>query len=50
VPTFVLFGPTEAERWKPLGPRVQTLRVGRLDELKVQEVEGWISESMGAMV
>ena len=38
VPTLSLFGPTDPERWKPLGPRVRTLRREPLNDLSVDEI------------
>ena len=44
VPTFTLFGPTDPAVWKPLGPRVHTLRHEPLDTLDPETVATWISE------
>lgn len=38
VPTLALFGPTDALQWRPLGPRVATLRKEPLESLSVEEV------------
>ena len=37
-PTLALFGPTDPERWRPLGPRVTVLRRAPLERLEVAEV------------
>lgn len=42
VPTFSLFGPTDPNHWKPLGPQVQALRHEPLDALETDEVYGWV--------
>jgi ADP-heptose:LPS heptosyltransferase len=38
MPSLILFGPTDPLIWKPLGPRVMTLRSQPLGALPVQEV------------
>lgn len=38
VPTIALFGPTDPEVWKPLGPKVHVLRHQPMDQLPVDEV------------
>jgi heptosyltransferase-3 len=38
LPTLCLFGPTDPRRWRPLGPRVRTLRATPLAALPVAEV------------
>lgn len=38
VPTLTLFGPTDPERWKPLGPSVRALRSDPIDALTVETV------------
>jgi heptosyltransferase-3 len=48
VPTLSLFGPTDPARWKPLGPRVRTLREQPLENLAVQTVYASIQSSLGA--
>jgi heptosyltransferase III len=38
LPTLVLFGPTDPTVWKPLGPRVRTLRRELIGQIGVEEV------------
>ena len=38
VPTLTLFGPTDPARWRPIGPRVETIRAEPLDTLGVDAV------------
>jgi heptosyltransferase III len=42
LPTFVLFGPTDPQIWRPLGPVVHTLRAHPLAGLTPAEVFVWI--------
>jgi len=39
-----LFGPTDPSQWRPLGPRVKTLRFQPIDGLSVQNVLREIAE------
>jgi ADP-heptose:LPS heptosyltransferase len=48
VPTLSLFGPTDPANWKPLGPRVQTLRQQPLEMLAVEPVYAWIQSALGS--
>jgi len=38
LPTLALFGPTDPELWRPLGPRVHALRAEPLTDLSVETV------------
>jgi ADP-heptose:LPS heptosyltransferase len=38
LPTLILFGPSEPATWRPLGPKVRTLRNLILSDLTVDEV------------
>jgi ADP-heptose:LPS heptosyltransferase len=44
IPTLALFGPTDPSQWRPLGPRVKTLRFQPIDGLSVQNVLREIAE------
>lgn len=49
VPTIVLFGPTVAERWAPLGPRVRVMSPGTpsaMDWLRVDIVEETVADEL----
>src|SRR5437667_248174 len=37
-PTIALFGPTDPQRWKPLGPHVQTIRGTTMESISVETV------------
>ena len=45
LPTFCLFGPTDPELWKPLGPAVRALRCQPLENLAAEQVWNWIKAS-----
>ena len=47
VPTVTLFGPTDATIWKPLGPRVTTLREEKLEKLPVAKVFAALKPMLG---
>jgi len=38
VPTLTLFGPSDPAVWKPLGPKVATIREEPLEKLSVAKV------------
>jgi ADP-heptose:LPS heptosyltransferase len=38
VPTVALFGPSNAEQWHPLGPRVRVVRGASMEEIAVEHV------------
>jgi ADP-heptose:LPS heptosyltransferase len=44
IPTYTLFGPTDPAVWRPLGPRVHTLRHQPLDTLDPETVLRWLNE------
>jgi hypothetical protein len=44
IPTFTLFGPTDPAIWRPLGPRVHTIRHQPLDTLDPHTVLRWLNE------
>ena len=48
VRTFSLFGPTDPAVWRPLGPRVSTLRHTPLSELDPERILGWIAVGRNA--
>ncbi len=50
LPTLSLFGPTSAETWKPIGPRVKTLGHRPLEELQVADVLKSVEEMIKAPV
>ena len=47
VPTVALFGPTHPAVWKPLGPRVTTLREQELNKLSVAKVFAAVKPLLG---
>jgi heptosyltransferase III len=47
VPTITLFGPTNPQVWKPLGPRVTALKADTLDEISVDQVLAAMPPSPG---
>jgi len=40
VPTVALFGPSNADHWRPLGPRVEVVRAASLEAIDVDHVAG----------
>jgi ADP-heptose:LPS heptosyltransferase len=44
VPTVALFGPSNAEHWRPVGPRVRVVRAPSLENIEVGQVEAALRE------
>jgi ADP-heptose:LPS heptosyltransferase len=47
VPTLCLFGPTSERLWRPMGPKVRTLRAWPMEKLGVHEVVEELQELRG---
>jgi len=45
-PTIALFGPTDPQRWHPLGPHVYTLRAQPIESLSVEEVHSAVVKAI----
>ncbi len=44
-PTFSLFGPTDPNRWRPLGPHVHTFRAQPIDSISVDDIYNAVVKS-----
>jgi ADP-heptose:LPS heptosyltransferase len=56
LPAVVLFGPSDPQRWRPIGPLVTVLQAGALSEINAREVKpgctdpGWLEQIPPVMV
>ena len=46
LPTVALFGPSNPEHWRPLGPRVRIVRGESMEQIEVEQVVGAVRSAM----
>ena len=46
LPTVALFGPSNPDQWRPLGPRVRVVRAESMEEIGVEQVVGVVRSAL----